>query len=123
VQNLLYLLLLLPLSLVLINLLRAARSIAGKSLSESQWQRQFCTIGLVTGLLAWLGASLIVLLAVIERGGFLIVPLFCFSVGSSIVMLILGAVTRTKPGYFLAKAGAAQMLWGLLMWVFAARGV
>jgi hypothetical protein len=123
-NGLLYLLLLLlPLSLILIYLVRSAYTVGGNSLSRSPWQRQSRIAGLVLGLLAWLAASAIVLIAVIERGGFLIVPLFWFVTGASVIVLILGIATRAQGGYLLAKAGAIQMLFCLLMWFFAARSV
>jgi hypothetical protein len=117
------LLLLLPLSLILIYLVRSAYTIGGKSLSRSPWQRQLCIAGVVLGLLAWLAASAMVLIAVIERGGFLIVPLFWFTAGASVIVQILGIATRANVGYLLAKAGAAQMVFCLLIWFFAARSV
>lgn len=92
---------------------------------EQGWRTGYCAFGLVVGLSGWLcSLGILIILAVQEDNlGPLIPYLLIFGILAAPFALVMGCVTKTPPGYLLAKAGTAQVLFWCWLWFFAGRGI
>ena len=59
----------------------------------------------------------------LERGDALVVPVFWLGLVMAPVALVMGLLTTTKPGYFLAKSAAALAFFWTILWMSLGRGV
>lgn len=89
------------------------------------WKRQCRVVGLILGFVAWLSALGIIVTGELrlDSVGPLIPGLLLVGTFATPVALVMGVVTRTRLGYFLAKAEAMQALFWVLLWLWIPRAV
>ncbi len=110
--------------LALVYMVRAANALRRQtSLTSIKWKKGCCVAGLVLALISWLCALGIVAMGELEGGDALVVPVFWLGLVVAPIALVMGLVTTTKPGYFLAKSAAALAFFWAILWMSLGRGV
>jgi len=115
----------LSLLIALMNIVLAAHAVYPQTSTRLKWQRECCIAGLALGLISWLSGIGIIVIAELRADAFgpLIPGLLLFGIFTTPVALVMGVVTKAKPGYLLVIAEAAQVLFWVTFWMSLGRGV